>query len=276
VIVFVFEDAVVKNNAISLLDFTIKINKDGSLEHDFYQKKAKANLLPHFRSAIPTNFKKTVLINEIKRREERCSSPTNSTAHRINFENTMTANGYPTNFLKQTNKRSPQKLTQKHTPANKFIYFNVPYINDKIDRQISNIFREINLPVRLYRRSYTLRNALRPKQNTEICQTRNCPLNNLLCHRKNCVYQITCTKCKQIYIGSTIRPLHTRIKEHLTLKTSSVLTHHKQCQAELTYNILATDNDAIKLRFKEAMLIHKHNASINNRAEREELQTLIF
>ena len=88
-------------------------------------------------------------------------------------------------------------------------------------------------------------------------------------------YKITCNKCQEFYIGSTIRPFHDRLKEHQTKEESSVRIHQQQCQADFKYEIIARENDAIKLRFKEAMLITKQKATINSRAEREELRHLI-
>ena len=263
------------DNSISLLDFTIRINRDGSIQHDFYQKKAKARLLPHFNSAIPTSVKRNIINNETKRRQERCSEPSNANMHMKEFKETMKMNGYPDNF-QRPRRRQNRNQANNTRQAQDYMYFEFPYINDKIDKQIQKIFKETDLQVRLYRRSYTLRNALRPQRKTEACTIKDCPLKNNLCHSKNCVYQITCTKCHELYIGSTIRPFHTRLKEHLTSPVSSVFTHHQTCKADFTYKIIAKDNDAVRLRFKEAMLIHKHAAGINSRAEREELQSLIF
>jgi hypothetical protein len=155
------------------------------------------------------------------------------------------------------------------------MYFEFPYINDKTDRQIQKVFKDTGLPVRLYRKSFTLRNALRPRRRREECQKKNCTLNNDLCLTKNCVYQLTCQECKESYIGSTARPFHTRLHEHLTQDSSSVSSHRKICRADFTPKILARDNDTVKLRFKEALLIKSHGATINSRAEREELQHLI-
>ena len=97
-----------------------------------------------------------------------------------------------------------------------------------------------------------------------------------MCYTKNCVYKITCQSCKESYIGSTIRTLHCRIKEHLTSDRSSVYSHRQQCRANFEYKIIAREKDNIKLRFKEAMLIAKQSPNINSRAEREELRHLIF
>ena len=263
------------DNSISLLDFTLQVHKDGTINSDFYQKKAKAKLLPHFESALPTNVKRTILKNEVERRKERCSSPTRARRHVEEFKNTMRNNGYPDNFLSDT-ACGTRRNSVREDFVKDYIYFEFPYVNDSIDRQVRQIFKDLDLPVRLYRKSFTLRNALQKRRsNTEVCSMRDCYLNNELCFVKNCVYKLTCDNCQQAYIGSTIRPFHARVKEHFTRPVSSVFQHRTKCHGDFTPVIICRENDPVKLRFKEALLITKHNAAINSRAEREELQHLI-
>ena len=260
-------------NAISLLDFTIQVKNDGTTTHDFYQKKAKAKLLPHHRSALPTSAKRNILINEINRRKERCSSPEKAKRHLKEFNETMQNNGYPANFIRQ---QPTQRRRQNNSETQQdYIYFEFPFISDAIDRQIKKVFKEVDLPVRIYRKSYTLRNALATAPKTDECTMKNCQLRNEHCLTKNCVYQLTCTRCHEFYIGSTTRPFHTRFREHLTSDNGSVSAHKMTCQANFTTRIIARDNDRVKLRFKEAILIQRRNATINSRAERDELQYLI-
>ena len=262
-----------ENNSISLLDFTIKI-ENGHIEHEFYQKDAKARLLPHYDSAIPTNNKRTILKNEIQRRKDRCTTPTQASKHINEFKETMRINGYPENFLQSSRKRKDQST---HRSNEEYMYFEFPYVNDTVDRRIRKIFKDIDLPVRLYRKSYTLRNALRnTSPPIDQCQMKNCTLRNDLCHVKNCVYQITCIRCQKKYIGSTIRPLHIRLREHLSNNNSSIYIHKERCRANFNTKIIARENDPVKLRFKEAMLINSISAEINNRIEREELNHLIY
>lgn len=266
------------NNSISLLDFTVQVERDGQVNIDFYQKKAKANLLPHYRSALPTNAKRNILNNEIKRRKERCSTPEQAEKHLQDFTNTMKQNGYPANFIgQQTNRRKTRnRQTHNTQPTSQdYMYFDFPYIDDTTDRQVKKIFRDLDLPVRLYRRSHTLRNALNKTPPQDECNMKDCLLKNEQCLIKNCVYKLTCSKCHEVYIGSTFRTFHARFKEHMTSNNSSVSAHRKQCRSSFSSKIIAREHDPVKLRFKEALLIQKHNASINSRAEREELQHLI-
>ena len=132
------------------------------------------------------------------------------------------------------------------------------------------------LTVRLYRKSFTLRNALQKRPpTTEVCRMNDCQLKSELCFIKNCVYKLSCNNCQDAYIGSTIRPFHARFREHLTRAVSSVFQHRSSCHGDFTPSIISKENDPVKLRFKEALLIQKYNPTINSRAEREELQHLI-
>lgn len=181
--------------------------------------------------------------------------------------------------------RIPKELPRKTqatqtTTVNKqdYIYFKFPYVSDKVDRQVKKIFKQVDLPVRLCRQSFTLRNALAPKKKTPRCTMKDCTLRNDLCFKTNCVYKLTCDKCSECYIGSSIRTFHQRLKEHLKMDEknySSVAAHRRICKASFTSRIIATERDPVMLRFKEALLINQHNAKINSRNEREELQHLI-
>ena len=74
---------------------------------------------------------------------------------------------------------------------------------------------------------YVLRQVLRfENHNPSSCNKSECATSSVnLCFAKNVVYRITCTQCKQCYIGSTIRNLHDRTKEHLSKPASSVYKH---------------------------------------------------
>ena len=81
-------------NSISLLDFKLQVNKSGKIETEFYQKQAKIDILPNYKSAIPLNSKINIIRNEIKRRKEKCSDPEKTTKHLNIFKETLNRNGY--------------------------------------------------------------------------------------------------------------------------------------------------------------------------------------
>ena len=93
---------------------------------------------------------------------------------------------------------------------NERCYLRIPFISDNINHKIKRILKSEHLNVGLAQKSQTtLRSALRTKNRTiNNCQMTSCPLkDNKLCFQKNVVYKVTCRKCQQFYIGSTIRQL---------------------------------------------------------------------
>ena len=86
-------------------------------------------------------------------------------------------------------------------------------------------------------------------------------------------------KCHLFYIGSTIRNLHDRIREHLTKPTSSAFNHLAACNnsTDNPINVLIVrDADPMNLRLKEAFHISKLKPQINSREECNELKDLLF
>jgi hypothetical protein len=97
-----------------------------------------------------------------------------------------------------------------------------------------------------------------------------------LCHRRNVVYKIRCTKCNRIYIGSTIRQLHTCVKEHLQSDQSSVKRHLAECHStSIAVEVLAHDRDEKNLRLREAILIMDCKPEMNAKEEEKVLLSLV-
>ena len=142
---------------------------------------------------------------------------------------------------------------------------------------MQSIFRKNGLPVRIFDRNFTLRNALKRKEPYKACTAKDCSIaSSNLCYTKKCVYQLQCTKCFEFYIGSTLRCLHDRIKEHLHQDRSSVFQHKRSCGAAFEVNVIARARDNTSLRFKEALLIRDNKPAINAKREIDELLSLTF
>ena len=133
------------------------------------------------------------------------------------------------------------------------------------------------LDVRLCHNFFTLRNALRLKDPVPICNLLNCPVRDpKLCCQRNVVYELKCNKCSSKYIGSTIRDLHTRIKEHFNNNWSSVFRHKQNCKSDFSISIINRDHDRANLRLREGVMIRKLSPAINSRAESEEMSDFLF
>ena len=149
-----------------------------------------------------------------------------------------------------------------------------PFISEIVNNKIRNAFKKQGYNIRLYHPTNTLKKILTNKTNTANdigCNLNNCLINEKQkCLSKNVIYQIKCNKCKQIYIGSTQRNLHVRIKEHTQNELSSVRKHLSHCNNErsnIEIKIIHKENDTINLRFAEALFIKKYKPTINNKEE---------
>ena len=135
-----------------------------------------------------------------------------------------------------------------------------------------NIFKSLNLNIRMITKNEnTIRTYLKNDlfKTQQKCKKRNCLIsNNKLCFKNNVVYQITCTTCNKIYIGSTIQYWHERITQHHS-DTRSGIFYHKDNDGHnnFTYKIVAQCQDEVKLRLTEAILIHRHEPKLNRKHE---------
>ena len=207
-------------HTLSLLDLTVTITHGRTCSFEFYQKPAKKPLFVHRQSALSMNNKMNIIQNERNRIVKRCSSSTTSLKHIKNFEDVLRQYGYNNNDINTSLKKPNCNDKSKTTD---WQYLKIPFISKQNDRKISKIFRNKNLKVRLTHRSHSLRHALgTPKANPQS-KRQQCPLAHTgNCFKRNCIYQILCTKCNDFYIGSTIRHLHDRIKEHFENSNSSI------------------------------------------------------
>ena len=157
----------------------------------------------------------------------------------------------------------------------------IPYISERLNYRITSIFRNEDIPVRVAHKSYTLRRALSHNNKERTCTRANCPISGTkLCLLRNAVYQITCNNCNQHYIGSTIRFIHDRVREHLNNDNSSVKKHLSQCQNKVYKRIeiksIVLENDPANLRLLEAFYIRKYKPTMNSREECSEFADLLF
>ena len=259
------------SNSISMLDFCLTI-KDGEPQFRFYKKEAKRNMFPHIDSAMPMSIKRNIINNEIRRISERCTVVSDKIMETNKFLNDLTTRGYE----KNTHKVKKQKR-RKNIDMTNFCYFQFPFVNDATHHSIRRIFASAQLPVRIFNNNHNLRSLLSRQKIQENCNMKNCSLNDgKLCHTKMCVYEMQCENCHESYIGSTTRALHNRVREHLQMENSSVFKHRKKCASTFCVKVIARDNNANRLRFKEAIYIQEKCPKMNNKVEREELLNLIF
>ena len=63
------------------------------------------------------------------------------------------------------------------------------------------------------------------KEKRNLCGQKCICENHNMCLKKNIVYKITCTLCKDTHIGETSRTIRTRINEQTNQKFSEIYKH---------------------------------------------------
>ena len=154
-------------NKIALLDFQIEIDDCGDQTFSFYKKGAKGPLFPHFRSAISFASKVACIKNEIQRISERCTKSDERSAHLREFRTVLAKNGYPAHTI--TTITEAKKIQRRREEIRDFAYFNLPFLNDNIQRRVAKAFRDHDLPVRVFSRSRTMKNALQKAKEPMEC-----------------------------------------------------------------------------------------------------------
>ena len=266
------------DGSLSLLDFQVSVS-NGRPVFSFYKKSARKNIFVNFRSHLPSSTKHSIIMNERKRIAERCSFSSTQSFHNRNFDNILKSNGYPDHVIQDTNKSKP---THKRV-QNDIKYIKLPFISDEVDHKLKRIFKQEGINIRIAHKTRSLRNFLQRRKET-LCSLSTCIMKTSnICHKRNVVYKIVCRNCQNFYIGSTIRFLHLRIREHMTTKDSSVYKHIVQCggglgdlENKVDVYIIGSDFDEANLRLREATLISFYRPQINSKSEMEAFREFLY
>ena len=166
------------------MDATALLNSTKNQPRDHYSSTINQLFLPNPKNSV--NF----IRNEQKRIEDKCSSRISATRHLNTFDDILCLNGYPENRIEQT--KRPQNPQQNPQPVNtEWSYLKIPYISERLNHKITNIFRTENIPVCIDHKSYTLRQTLSHTSKGCKCTRDKCPISNTeLCLRRNTVYQL--------------------------------------------------------------------------------------
>lgn len=263
-------------NSLSLLDLTVTVGPQGESNFEFYKKPARSEVFMNGRTALPASTIRNVIMNEQLRIIERCTSPNDANQHLQAFQEILLHNDHRP--IHNNRLARPKTTNRKRISHDNTFFIHLPFISDRIDRSIRRVFKNAKLEVIPYYQNKNLRSVLTKRDNQETCNITNCPIQNpRLCTRKNVVYEVRCITCQAKYIGSTIRPLHQRIREHLQQTTSAVFQHLSSCPGTqgISVRILANEKDPKNLRIKEGILIEELNPNLNKKEEEVALISLV-
>ena len=164
------------------------------------------------------------------------------------------------------------KLRERHITAatndENPLYLSIPFVNDMANTLIRRALKPLGFNLRIVHQHILNPRVNIPPTRSGKCDIRNCPIKSNLCYRKMVVYETTYDKCLKSYIGSTKKFLHERMREHHTMKDSSIYKHkHSSCSATWSYKILAQAYSTPDLCFKEALFIKDNQPSLNKKED---------
>lgn len=260
----------VVNNNILTNDQTAAIYFSTSL----YVKPTHSNHILPWSSFVPLQRKIALLKTERIRTQRICSTHASFVDAIKVLKKKFILNGYPEHIIDQffTNGAQHRQHRVRYNNNNKIIYMKFPYLGESYENKVRQSVRQANLPVHI-RTIFTTE----PPLSVQLRRGSNIPCGNgcvcngrSLCHKKNIVYEITCTICNAKYVGETHRTLRTRIREHLTTKQSNVFQHFNASHSipasllNINIKILAGGfSDSSHRISHEAELIKKEHPNIN-------------
>ena len=149
--------------------------------------------------------------------------------HTAHFINTLRNNDYQTSITQHFNNKKSWKLRR---PSN-ICFLKLPHFSEIITKKIRRAIYQEGLNIQLAHFGPSPCQYLMKKNHNTIttCTQVNCSLRDPnTCQKTYTIYPLICLKCHNFYIGSTIRPLHIRIKEHLKTRASSFHKHFIKCK----------------------------------------------
>lgn len=111
-----------------------------------------------------------------------------------------------------------------------------------------------------------------------IYKMTNCSYREMWCIKWPLYYA---TNSTYALVGSTIRNLHIRIKEHsyllLSLERLVILKHLQKCETKNSKtDIMLRERDQTNFRLMETQVIQKHAPEINSKDEKEQYRQFLF
>jgi hypothetical protein len=252
------------NGALPYLDFQVRVMPNGVPNFNFYRKPMRKEVSINAKSALPRKSIVNVVRSEVQRINNRCTDFEAAKRHNNQFLSTLVYNGHSSSAMRSIMFNN-NKLRMSGPEFSEKFFLSIPFVNEKTSRLVRNSLSPLGVKILIAHKGSKLKDHLRDTKHEFKCKLANCRLNNHLCLRKGVVYQLKCQQCNEVYIGSSWRSLHIRVKEHHTQRQSVIYTHNLSCNGSVKVSILASDNNIQRMRLKEALIIKQAKPSLNTK-----------
>ena len=255
------------SGCLHFLDMTVTLI-NGSFTFKHYQKDTHCGRYLHWTSSHPPRTKINIIRTETTRIIENCNKSLQAATPFLKIlESQLLASAYPHHIIRKhisaisstyssntrqtLSRRTPPRTTPSNSEKN---LLRIPYIDPILSRLINKEISKLNIPVWLVEHvSPTLQARLttyNKRSSYGLCS--GCPMCDELglnCSTRFVVYQLTCEKCLEVYIGKTYRPIKLRLKEH---NSSVRLGNRRTAAGEHTLDnhsdLIGTGEDPFKRR----------------------------
>jgi hypothetical protein len=265
------------DGSLSLLDFNINVNNEVPIVRA-HTKPIKSDIFMSGLTALPSQVKKNIIINEWNRIKRRCGSMEEIKKSRKKFINKLKKNQHEwIPFLSlHNNTHDNTSHTQQDSPV---FYLSIPFLNDETNTKIKRSLKELGYNIRISHRSPCLNQLInpqiyRPPTRNKKCNLNGCRVNNTDCFKSMVIYEAICS-CSANYIGSTKKFFHIRMKEHFSQSSSNIFKHNRVCEGQWNFKIRQSFLSLQSLRWGEAILIKRERPQLNRREEGVCLQTYL-
>ena len=242
----------------------------------WFTKATDTGLMINFHALAPNKFKRSMIVGMVHRIYKACSHWQYITESLTKAKAMLKANQYPeeyiertisetlTNIIEKQNKEQDQNKDEEKKKEDILFFVNFRgKITEEYCKQLKKICFDkespaANIPIKIImttRKLKTVLPSLKP------------PVDKVL--KSDVVYKITCSLCKQSYVGKTERHLTTRFREHI-LREGPMKTHAEGCGEELNDNNITVEKEVrerSKLATYEALYIKIINPEINTKDE---------
>lgn len=231
------------------------------------------HILP-WDSHVPLQRKIALLTTERTRAVRNTSDISTLSSSLSILKDRFLANNYPVDVINKYLLQDHNYNRSRQLSINKPVFLKFPFVNDSSANQIRRKLYQTKLPMKIIPIFVTA-----PPLSVQIqsrspipCPSRICICNHRhLCLKKNFIYHITCNLCQSTYIGETHRTLHSRINEHLSKHSGSLVFEHFNnihniniSLDNISFKILKTGfQDSLQRKAAEKSFIRQLHPDIN-------------